>query len=81
MVQLVQQQLARAKQRQKQQADKHISECIFEVGDWVYLKLQPYIQSSLVRHTNHKLSFNFFGPYPIVAKVGTVAYKLCLLDS
>lgn len=81
MVQLVQQQLARAKLRQKQQADKHRSERTFEVGDWVYLKLQPYVQSSLVRRANHKLSFKFFGPYPIVAKVGTVAYKLRLPDS
>jgi hypothetical protein len=26
----------------KNQADKHRSEREFSVGDWVYLKLQPY---------------------------------------
>jgi hypothetical protein len=51
------------------------------MGDWVYLKLQPYVQSSLVRRANHKLAFKFFGPYPIVSKVGMVAYKLRLPDS
>jgi hypothetical protein len=31
----------------KQQADKHRSERSFEVGDWVFLRLQPYKQMSL----------------------------------
>lgn len=78
MVQLVQQQLARAQQRYKTQADKHRSERTFEVGDMVYLKLKPYVQSSLVKRANHKLTFKYFGPFPVVAKVGTVAYKLGL---
>jgi exosome complex RNA-binding protein Rrp4 len=43
MVQLVQQQLHQAQQRQKRQADKHRTERFFEVGDIVYLKLQPYV--------------------------------------
>lgn len=29
-------------QRMKHQADKKRQECQFEVGDWVYIKLQPY---------------------------------------
>jgi hypothetical protein len=28
--------------RMKQQADQHHSEREFEVGDWVFLRLQPY---------------------------------------
>jgi hypothetical protein len=78
MIQLVQQQLHRAQQRQKRQADKHRTERSFEVGDLVYLKLQPYVQSSLIRRANHKLAFKFFGPYLVIAKVGSVAYKLDL---
>jgi hypothetical protein len=31
----------------KQQADQHRSERSFEVGDWVFLRLQPYKQMSL----------------------------------
>jgi hypothetical protein len=48
------------------------------VGDMVYLKLQPYVQSSLVKRANHKLVFKYFGLFPVEAKVGAVAYKLQL---
>jgi hypothetical protein len=78
MVQLLQQQLIRAQQHQKYQADKHRSEQSFEVGDSVYLKLQPYVQTSVATRTSHKLSFRYFGPYQTFAMVGNVAYKLLL---
>jgi hypothetical protein len=29
-----------------------------------------------MRRANHKLSFRFFGPYKIIGKIGSVAYKL-----
>ncbi|KAK3133105.1 hypothetical protein QOZ80_6AG0532360 [Eleusine coracana subsp. coracana] len=47
----------------------------------VYVKLQPYIQTSLAPRANHKLSFKFFGPFKILEKIGVVAYKLQLPDS
>lgn len=78
MVQLVQQQLMRAQQRQKVQADKHRTDRTFVVGDQVYLKLQPYVQASLVRRANHKLSFKYFGPFPIIQKINPVVYRLQL---
>lgn len=81
MLQLIQQQLSRAQQRQKYQADKHRSERSFDVGDWVFLKLQPYVQSSLIKRANHKLYFRYFGPYQILEKIGQMAYKLLLPDS
>jgi hypothetical protein len=62
----------------KHQADKHRSECVFAVGDWVYLKLQPYFWSWLATRSNQKLAFKFFGPYRILAHVGSVGYKLDL---
>ena len=65
----------------KAQADKNRTERSFEVGELVYLKLQPHLQSSVASRGNHKLSFRFYGPYQIMQKVGTVAYKLALPES
>jgi len=78
---LIKQHLARAQRRMKNQADKKRSERVFNVGDWVYLKLQPYVQSSLAPRANQKLAFKFFGPFQIEAQVGTVSYKLSLPSS
>lgn len=59
-------------------ADKRRTEREFVVGDWVYLKLQPYRQTSLALRRNLKLSSKYYGPYLILEKVGLVAYKLAL---
>lgn len=75
MTQLIQQQLARAEHHQKQQVDRQHSNRNFEVGDSVDLKWQPFVQFSLVKHTNHKLAFKYFGPYHVVQKVGKVAFN------
>jgi hypothetical protein len=62
----------------KRQANKTRAQREFAVGELVYLKLQPYVQSSLARRSNNKLSFKFFRPFRIEARVGSVAYKLML---
>ena len=71
-------QLDKARLRMKHYADKKRSEREFQVGDEVYLKLQPYKQTSLALRKNLKLSSRYYGPYAVVAKVGPVAYKLQL---
>lgn len=62
----------------KRQSNKNCAEHIFAMGDWVFFKLQSYVQSSLAHHSHQKLSFRFFGPYQIVECVGAVAYHLAL---
>ena len=78
MLDLVRQHLIRAKDIMRHQADKKRSEHSFQIGEWVFLKAQPYVQSSLAPRSNQKLAFKFFGPYQILSKMGAVAYKLKL---
>ena len=42
----------------------------------VYLRLQPYRQSSLKQKGAEKLKPRFYGPYRVVHRVGQVAYEL-----
>jgi hypothetical protein len=75
------QNLTRAQHHMKMQADKNRVEHSFEVGDWVYVKLQPHIQQSVQHRFNHKLSYMYFGPYLVLQKIGQVAYKIQLSAS
>jgi hypothetical protein len=47
----------------------------------VYLRLQPYIQSSVASRGNQKLNYRYFGPFSILAHIGQVAYRLDLPDT
>jgi hypothetical protein len=82
MTQLVQQHLARAQLRMKGQADKKRSERSFVVGDRVFLKLQPYVQSSLAPRANQKLAFQFVVTlnqgYPLLQCEGAESMRLPL---
>jgi hypothetical protein len=78
MTSLIKQHLSRAKLRMNKQANKLRIERSFQVGELVFLKLLAYVQTSLTARSNHKLSFKYFGPYKIMAKVGQVTYKLDL---
>ncbi|GMJ12468.1 hypothetical protein HRI_004916000 [Hibiscus trionum] len=75
---LLQEQLLKAQERMKFYADRNRTEREFQIGDWVYLKLQPYMQTSVALRRNLKLAARFYGPYRIMAKIGLVAYKLLL---
>lgn len=70
--------LLRAQNQMKMYADKKRTKVTYQVGDKVLLKLQPYVQSSLVNRSYPKLAMKYFGPYSILERVGSVAYKLDL---
>jgi hypothetical protein len=76
MTDLIQQHLKRAQHWMKHQANKNRVERQFSVGDLVFLKLQPYVQTSVARRSCQKLTFRYFGPCRVLAKIGSVAYKL-----
>lgn len=62
----------------KKFADQKRRELEFEVGDYVYLKLRPYRQTSMMARRNEKLSPKYLGPYWIKERVSKVAYRLAL---
>ncbi|KAA8529666.1 hypothetical protein F0562_034234 [Nyssa sinensis] len=70
-----------AQARMKKYADMHRTERVFQIGDFVYLRLQPYHQQSLVHRQNLKLAPRFYGPYKILEKIGSVAYRLELPEN
>ena len=57
-------------------ADRGRVERQFEVGDLVYLRLQPYRQSTLKQKGAEKLKPRFYGPYRVTRRIGEVAYEL-----
>nr|GEW82356.1 hypothetical protein [Tanacetum cinerariifolium] len=65
-----------AQHRMKIQPDHHRRELEFEKGDLVFVKLQPYQQTSVATRVSNKLSPWFFRPYRVVDKVGPVAYRV-----
>ncbi|EXB88490.1 Two-component response regulator-like protein [Morus notabilis] len=73
--------LLKAQQSMKMQADLKRRDVSFEVADLVFLKLRPYHHRSLAKFVNEKLSPRLYGPYQVLARVGSVAYRLHLPTS
>ena len=69
--------LTLAQNRMKQQADQHRNQRSFDVGNWVFLWLQPYKQMSLKQATkDNKLSPTYYGAYKVLQNIGNMEYKL-----
>jgi len=76
VLQLLNDNLTLAQNIMKQQADQHHNEISFDVGEWVFLQLQPYKQMSLKQaKKDNKLSPKYYGPYKL-QNISTMAYKL-----
>ena len=73
----VRENLKTGQSRQKSYADKRRRDISFEVGDHVYLKVSPLCGSKRF-HVRGKLAPRFIALYPIIARVGELAYKLQL---
>ena len=73
--------LEKAVRRMKKYADQRRRPLEFEVGDQVLLKLTPQIWKKIKSRKIHKgLVQKYDGPFEIVKRVGTVAYRLKLPD-
>jgi hypothetical protein len=53
----------------------------YHLDDRVLLKPQPHCQFSLSSNRYTKLPPRYYGPFPILAKAGSVAYKLDIPSS
>ena len=78
MLQSLKKNLLRAQEIMKNQADKSRRDVELKVGSMVYLKLQPYRQNTMGRRFCQELSAKFYGPYMVLERVGSTAYKLQL---
>lgn len=72
------QNLTQAQQRMRDTANRHRRHVEFEVGEFVWLKLQPYRQHSVAHPLSAKLSRRYYGPFEILERIGPVAYRLRL---
>ena len=79
-VSLKRQRLLTAQSWQKSYVDVRRRPLEFEVGDHVFLKVMP--KRGVVRFDKRgKLSPRFIGPFEILERIGTVAYRLALPPS
>lgn len=62
----------------KQHADSHRRHVVFEVGDFVLVRLWP---ERFPRGTFHKLHHRRAGPFQVIKRLGPNAYHLALPDS
>ncbi|XP_068666398.1 uncharacterized protein [Aristolochia californica] len=78
LLQHITERLRTAQVHMKDIYDKGHHEVSYDVGDYVWLRLQPYSQQFLAGPPRHKLSPKFFGHFPVLRLLGLVAYQLQL---
>jgi len=74
-VPLIKQRLNTVVSRQKSYADPKRKNIEFQIGDYVFLKVSP--MKGVIRFGKKgKLAPRYVGPYQIIERIGSVAYKL-----
>lgn len=76
-IKLIQDRMRTAQSRQKSYADVRRRELEFEAGDHVFLRVTPTTGVGRAIKSR-KLTPKFIGPYQIIERVGTVAYRVAL---
>ncbi|XP_026428499.1 uncharacterized protein LOC113324393 [Papaver somniferum] len=59
-------------------ANKKREDRSFQVGDEVYLKLQPYKQTTVSSRRNLKMLAKYYGHFTVIEKIGAMTYRLQL---
>jgi hypothetical protein len=75
----IKERLIQAQVTMKPYQDKSHHEVTFQVGDWVWLRLQQRTAVGITPVAKSKLGPKFFGPYQVTARIGEVSYRLQLL--
>ncbi|KAE8821218.1 putative polyprotein [Hordeum vulgare] len=70
------QRLLQAQQLARKYYDAHHREAEFAVGDWVWLHLLHRTTQSLDPRSKRKLGPRYAGPFRVLERVGTLAYRL-----
>ena len=70
------QRLLQAQQLSKKYYDAHHRAAEFAVGDWVWLRLLHRTTQSLDPRSKRKLGPRYAGPFRVVERVGSLAYRL-----
>jgi hypothetical protein len=78
MIRKLRENIAQAQARIKKYVDRNRFERQFQIGDMVYLKLQPFMQNAFGLHQSLKLTTKYYGPFRTLEKIVTAAYKLHL---
>ena len=79
-VKIIRERLQAAQDRQKSYANVWQRELEFQEGDRVFLKVSP-MKGVMRFGKKGKLAPRYIGPFPIVKRIGKVAYKLDLPES
>ncbi|KZV38151.1 hypothetical protein F511_41907 [Dorcoceras hygrometricum] len=76
-IKIIRDRMKTAQSRQNSYADSHRRDLNFEVEDHVFLKIAP-MKGVMRFGRKGKLSPRFIGPFQILERIGTLAYRLAL---